>query len=194
MQNDLRTMNELLEDSFSTDERANAINLMPKLLMKLDFIAKVKEEEKELKNQLEVYAKIIGEYKCELYQITKNVETKQTIREKNKTISNDIDKTINEFKQMALNMGDNDLLNKINALENDLQEDKKVSYGKPAKKIKDFNAIASLLQKNGGEINNMLDNIIETKTTETLECKQLKHFNFNNADIESQVNDTNIVQ
>ena len=129
--------NEELEQACNIDERETTIALMPKWLAELDLINLFIQRKKEIEEKIKVGIKTIGEYDCQIFSI-KNKHEEKTIIKESKTISEDLNKKLDEFKKLAEENNDLGLLEKINSIKDDFDNDKKVSYAKPQAKIKEL--------------------------------------------------------
>ena len=169
--------NEVLEQACNIDERETTIALMPKWLAELDLINLFIQRKKEIEEKIKVGIKTIGEYDCQIFSI-KNKHEEKTIIKESKTISEDLNKKLDDFKKIAEENNDLVLLEKINSIKDDFDKDKKVSYAKPQAKIKELSKVLEQLNSNGNNEN--LDNIIEIKTSDTLTLTQKQHIEFVN--------------
>ncbi len=164
-------MNELLNESLKIDERETYISLMPKWLAELDLIEVLTKRKKELEEKVKIATKTIGAYECDIYKISVENKVESKIKS-SKSIKEDIDTTLDQLKKIATEKNDTDTLDKIKVLENNLQEDIKISYAKPQNKIKELNSICDNLVKDKTDL---MNNIVETTITTEYKLKQLKH-------------------
>ena len=168
------TMN--LEQILEVNEREVNIKLMPKWLAELEIIEKLIERKKDIRKKIELAMETIGEYNCDIYSIYKKtkVEEKMIDSKDTPTILAD---TFEQLKQVALKNNDTNLLEDIKKAETDFENDKKVSYAKPANKIKTMKALYEKCKNIcNKDIKN--DNLIQTNVIERLELKQHKFLNF----------------
>ncbi len=167
-----------LEEAISINERETFIKLMPKWLAELDLIEFLVKKKKELEAKVQSAIKTIGNYECPIYTIT--VENKvETKIKTTKTIQKDIANTFAELKKVANDLNDKAILEKINALETNIKEDTKVTFAKPANKIKELNAICNALRAKKKDLDNFgLEEVIETKESIEYKLKQLQHLIF----------------
>lgn len=169
---------EILEEALSVNERETYIKLMPKWLAELDLIEFLTKRKKELEAKVQSAIKTIGNYQCPIYSIT--VENKvETKIKASKTIQKDIANTFMELKKVANDLKDTAILEKIKALETSIKEDTKVTFSKPANKIKELNAICNALRNKEADLKDCgISEVIETKESIEYKLKQLQHLNF----------------